>query len=67
MYAQMFRESPLLVMPLISLVFFFAVFIAVVWRFMSKSKSAYDPMAALPLEDGAPIDSAEQIQEVRNV
>ncbi len=67
MYAQMFRESPLLIMPLVSLVFFFAVFVAVVFRFLTKSKSAFDPMAALPLEDGAPLSSHDAIQEVRNV
>lgn len=67
MFAQMFRESPLLVMPLVSLVLFFGIFLAVIVRFMRKSTSSFDPIAAMPLDDGASIASTDAIKEARNV
>jgi Na+-transporting methylmalonyl-CoA/oxaloacetate decarboxylase gamma subunit len=63
----MFRESPLLVMPLVSLVLFFGIFLAVIVRFMRKSASSFDPIAAMPLDDGVPIASTDAIKEARNV
>jgi hypothetical protein len=67
MFAQMFRGSPLLVMPLVSLVLFFGIFLAVIVRFVRKSSSSFDPIAAIPLDDGQPIASTDAIKEARHV
>ncbi len=50
MYAQLFTHSPLLILPLVSLALFGAVFFAVVVRVFARRASAYDDAASLPLE-----------------
>lgn len=46
-----FRQSPLLALPVIALVLFMLVFLAVTLRAMLTQKSRWDAMAQLPLED----------------
>jgi hypothetical protein len=65
-FAQMFRESPLLIMPLVALLLFFAMFVGVVVLFMTKSKNALDPIASLPLnDDESPSSSPTEVSNVR--
>ncbi len=55
MTRQLLEHSPLLIFPLISLVLFLAVFLAVVIRTYAKRAEAYATEAALPLaEDDSP-------------
>lgn len=51
MYAQLFIHSPLLILPLVSLALFGAVFVAVVARVFARKASSYDTAAALPLDE----------------
>ncbi len=54
MQRELFSHSPLLLLPIVAMFVFLAVFIAVLIRTMSKRASAYDPIAALPLSDAMP-------------
>ena len=56
MYRQLLEHSPLLAYPLVALVVFLAVFVAVVFRTFAAKPEAYAKAAALPLEDGTPRD-----------
>lgn len=51
MYRQLLDSSPLLTFPLIALVIFFSVYVAIFIRTFAKKASAYDATAALPLHD----------------
>jgi cbb3-type cytochrome oxidase subunit 3 len=51
MFRQLLEHSPLLTFPLIALVLFVAVFLAVVIHTFAKKSDAYAAEAALPLED----------------
>jgi hypothetical protein len=50
-YAQTLRSSWVIVLPLIALVWFVAMFVGVLVRYLRMSKSALDPVASLPLLD----------------
>jgi hypothetical protein len=50
-YKEFFAQSPLLVLPLAALVFFLAVFLAVVARTMVRRAPAYARIAELPLRE----------------
>jgi hypothetical protein len=52
MKAELLARSPLLVLPLVALFVFLAVFGAVVVFTMRKRAVAYEPIARLPLGDG---------------
>lgn len=54
-----FRQSPLLALPVLALVLFMLVFLAVTLRALLTQKSRWDAMAMLPLEDR----SAESVEE----
>ncbi|MEY4509826.1 MAG: hypothetical protein RLZZ450_1948 [Pseudomonadota bacterium] len=47
-----FRQSPLLAMPVIALVIFMLVFLAVSLRALLTQKSSWDAAARLPLSEG---------------
>jgi cbb3-type cytochrome oxidase subunit 3 len=47
--AEFFAQSPVLLYPLITLVLFFIVFLAVIVRVMRMKKSEADEYAQLPL------------------
>jgi cbb3-type cytochrome oxidase subunit 3 len=51
MFSRLLEHSSLLTFPLIALVLFLGVFIAVVVRTFAKKAAAYDAAAALPLAD----------------
>lgn len=51
MTRQLLEHSSLLIFPLIALVLFVAVFVAVCIRTFAKRAEAYAPEAALPLAD----------------
>lgn len=59
MYRQFFSALESTSLPLASMVFFLLAFALVLLRTLwLKSKRDYDPIATLPLEDGAPCGSA---------
>jgi cbb3-type cytochrome oxidase subunit 3 len=49
--AEFFAQSPVLLLPVITLVLFFIVFLAVIVHVMRMKKSEADEYAHLPLED----------------
>jgi cbb3-type cytochrome oxidase subunit 3 len=51
MYRQLLEKSPLLALPLISLVLFLACFVVIVVRTYARRSEAYAKTAGLPLED----------------
>lgn len=51
MKSELLAKSPLLVLPLVALFLFLAVFIAMFIVTMKKRAPAYDPLARMPLED----------------
>lgn len=51
MKQQMLLQSPLLALPILALVLFLGVFVAVLVRTYMRRPSAYDPVARRPLED----------------
>lgn len=55
MYALMFKQSPLLVFPLIGLCMFVSIFAVVVLHVWRRSADSFKTMAAMPLEDGQPV------------
>ena len=52
--SEFFSQSPVLLLPLIALFLFLAVFIAVSLRAARMTKSTVDTLAQLPLSDGEP-------------
>ena len=51
MKSELLARSPMLVLPLVALFLFVAVFLAVLIITMKKRAPAYDPLARMPLED----------------
>jgi cbb3-type cytochrome oxidase subunit 3 len=51
MYRQLLEKSPLLALPLLSLVLFLVCFVAIVARTYMRRSDAYAKTAGLPLED----------------
>lgn len=52
MYREFFTHSPVLALPVLSLVIFITVFAGIVTRTLRRRPSAFDGVAALPLEEG---------------
>ncbi len=52
MYREFFSQSPVLALPILSLMIFIAVFAGIVVRTMRRRPSTFEGIAALPLEDG---------------
>ena len=52
MYREFFAKSPLLALPVASLVIFLAVFAAVLLAVLRRRASHFDAIARMPLEDG---------------
>ncbi len=52
MYREFFVNSPVLALPVLSLMLFIAVFAGIVVRTMRRRPAAYEAAAALPLDDG---------------
>ncbi len=50
MKAELLAKSPMLLLPLVALFFFLAVFVGIFVLTMRKKPLAYDPIARLPLE-----------------
>ena len=50
MYREFFARSPLLGLPLLSLVIFITVFALLVVRAMRRRPASFEPLANLPLE-----------------
>ena len=51
MFAVMFRQSPLLIYPLIGLATFVTLFAAIVLRVIRSRPDSFDAVAAIPFED----------------
>ena len=51
MKSELLAKSPMLMLPLLALFLFLAVFIAMFVMTMKKRAPAYDPLARMPLED----------------
>jgi len=49
--SELLAKSPMLMLPLLALFLFLAVFIAMFVMTMKKRAPAYDPLARMPLED----------------
>jgi hypothetical protein len=49
--SELLAKSPMLVLPLLALFLFIAVFVAMFIITMKKRAPAYDPLARMPLED----------------
>lgn len=52
MYRDFFVHSPVLVLPIISLLIFITVFAGIVVRTMRRRPSSFEGVAALPLDSG---------------
>jgi hypothetical protein len=52
MYREFFSQSPVLALPILSLMIFIAVFAGIVVRTMRRRPSTFEGISALPLEDG---------------
>ncbi len=52
MYRDFFIHSPVLVLPIISLLIFIVVFAGIVVRTMGRRPSTFDGVASLPLDQG---------------
>lgn len=51
MFAVMFRQSPLLIFPLIGLATFVTLFAAIVLRVLRSRADSFDSVASIPFED----------------
>ncbi len=51
MFAVMFRQSPLLIFPLIGLATFVTIFAAIVLRVVRSRPDSFDAVASIPFED----------------
>lgn len=61
MFRDLIEGSQVLDLPVLAMLFFFAVFTAVLVRVMSRRRRAhYDRMSQLPLEDGTAAGSEPQ-------
>jgi hypothetical protein len=54
MFAQMFRDSPLLLYPLVGLVIFIMIFAAAAIRAWRHPTQVLDARSRMPLDDGLP-------------
>ncbi len=54
MHRELLSQSPLLILPIVAMFVFIAVFIAVLVRTMSKRASDYDAIAGSPLCESMP-------------
>ena len=52
MYREFFAQSPVLALPILSLLIFIAVFAGIVLRTLRRRPATFAGVAALPLEDG---------------
>lgn len=52
MYRDFFIHSPVLVLPIISLLIFIVVFAGIVVRTISRRPSSFEGIASLPLDQG---------------
>lgn len=52
MKAELLATSPLLVLPLVALFLFLAIFLGIFFQTMRRTARAYDPIARLPFDDG---------------
>jgi hypothetical protein len=52
MYREFFAHSPVLALPVLSLVIFITVFVGIVARVARRRAETYDGVAALPLDNG---------------
>jgi cbb3-type cytochrome oxidase subunit 3 len=52
MYREFFIQSPVLGLPILSLLIFITVFAGIVVRTMRRRGSQFDEAASLPLNDG---------------
>jgi hypothetical protein len=50
-HKELLQQSPLLFLPIIAMLVFFAVFVGVTVRTMIRRASSYDKTAALPLSE----------------
>ena len=50
MKADLLATSPLLVLPLVALFLFLAIYLGILFITMRKKADAYDPIARLPLD-----------------
>jgi hypothetical protein len=60
MAMEFFRQSPLLAMPVIALVIFMLVFLAVSLRALLTQKSHWDAAAQLPFSEGHHVGRVEE-------
>ena len=51
MYREFFSRSPLLALPVASLMIFLAVFGLIIFNVLRRRGSQFDPAARLPLDD----------------
>jgi cbb3-type cytochrome oxidase subunit 3 len=54
MHKELLQQSPLLVLPLVALLLFFGVFVAVSIRTYVRRAKTYDAAASLPLDEESP-------------
>ncbi len=51
MKSELLERSPLLILPIVALFLFLAVFVAMFVVTMKRRAPAYDPLARMPLDD----------------
>ncbi len=62
MFKELFLNSDVLNLPVISMLIFLAVFVGMLfWVLAKKRKPHYDHMAALPLDDGVQSLDSEEV------
>jgi len=62
--SELLARSPLLILPLVALFLFIAVFVAMFIVTMKKRAPAYEPFARMPLDDGDDADDRSSTGEV---
>jgi hypothetical protein len=50
--SELLAKSPLLLLPMVALFLFIAIFAAIFFLTMKKKAVTYDPIARMPLSDG---------------
>lgn len=65
MKSELLARSPMLVLPLIALFLFVAVFVAMFIVTMKKRAPAYDPLARMPLDEDSGSDGGASEKEAR--
>jgi hypothetical protein len=51
MYKDLFTQSPIMVLPIVALLLFLGVFVAVLLRTFARKSDRFDAVARLPMED----------------